>query len=122
MKTTDGKIVDSRYPYTYACDLIRAKAGYNSTGAKLSRSDASQIRELISTILKIDDGELAKKLADYYLANRKPIDEQCVMAKANSEPINFIEIDKQGNTVIRITGTPESIEKRKNLILASEDL
>lgn len=63
----------SRYPYTYACDLIRAWAGYNEQGTKLSRSDASQIRSNIAEILGVDDEELAKKLADFYVANRDEI-------------------------------------------------
>ena len=52
---------DSRYPFTYSCDLIRAWAGHNENGTKLSRSDASTIRhnrargshniELMSTIV-----------------------------------------------------------------------
>lgn len=60
---------DGRYPYTYAADLIRTKAGYHEDGSgiKLSRSDASKIRQLFAKILDIPDEELAKKLADYYL-------------------------------------------------------
>jgi hypothetical protein len=64
---------DTRYPYTYACDLIRSKGGYNENGIALSRSDASQIRQLFATVLGIDDTELARKLADYYKANEDKI-------------------------------------------------
>jgi len=64
---------DTRYPYTYACDLIRSVAGHNADGTKLSRSDASEIRELFSSVLGIGDEELAKKLADYYLENDEAI-------------------------------------------------
>lgn len=60
-----AKEKDTRYPYTYACDLIRSAAGYNEHGTKLSRSDASQIRTLIAEIIGMPDEELAKKLADY---------------------------------------------------------
>ena len=62
-----------RYPYTYAADLIRSVAGYNSSGTKLSRSDASKIRRLFSDVLGISDDEFAKQLADYYLKNQEDI-------------------------------------------------
>jgi hypothetical protein len=66
---------DGRYPYTYAADLIRTKAGYcdDGSGTKLSRSDASQIRQLFSEILGIPDEELAKKLADYYKVHEEEL-------------------------------------------------
>jgi hypothetical protein len=67
---------DSRYPYTYACDLIRAFAGYNAEGTKLSRSDASKIRSKIAEILGIQDEDLAKELADYYMKHSQEIAEQ----------------------------------------------
>jgi hypothetical protein len=69
---------DTRYPYTYACDLIRSIAGCNKEGTKLSRSDASLIRELFSTVTGIHDKDLAEKLADYYKANEKDIIEYAV--------------------------------------------
>ncbi len=62
-------MTDSHYPYTYAADYIRALAGYNSDGCKLSRSDASAIRSSIADVLGMDDAELAAALADAYLAN-----------------------------------------------------
>ena len=52
---------DTRYPYTYAADLIRM-----IPDAKLSRSEASRIRQTIAKVIGMDDEELAKKLADYY--------------------------------------------------------
>lgn len=65
----------SRYPYTYAADYIRKYAGegYPIDGVavkspKLSRSDASQVRRVFSRVLDLNDEELAKKLADAYLA------------------------------------------------------
>lgn len=60
-------MIRSRYPYTYACDFIRSLAGYNKTGTKISRADASIIRSTIAKILGIDDKYLAEKLADEQL-------------------------------------------------------
>ncbi len=63
------KKTDSRYPYTYACDFIRALAGYNSGGStKLSRADASGIRSGIADALGMEDELLANKLADKEIA------------------------------------------------------
>lgn len=73
---------DSRYPYTYACDFIRSIAGYGDGGTKLSRSDASQIRSRIAEILGMKDDDLAKKIADHYLANRDEITDEAVQAFA----------------------------------------
>jgi hypothetical protein len=67
---------DTRYPYTYACDFIRAIAGYNKGGTKLSRADASQIRTEIAKVLRIPDEKVARKLADYYLAHKEEITEK----------------------------------------------
>jgi hypothetical protein len=64
---------DTRYPYTYACDLIRGIAGYGPTGTKLSRGDASQIRSKMAEILEMPDEVLAAKLADYYLKNQEEL-------------------------------------------------
>ena len=61
---------DSRYPYTYACDLIRATGGMDSNGAKMPRSEASQVRQLFATVLGMDDSILASRLADYYLEHQ----------------------------------------------------
>lgn len=69
---------DNRYPYTYACDLMRSWAGYNENGTILSRADASQIRSQFAKILGMDDHELACKLADYYKANEAAITETSV--------------------------------------------
>ncbi len=71
-------MADTRYPYTYACDLIRSKGGYGANGTKLSRSDASQIRKLFTEVLAISDTELANKLADYYLSNQKRITDESI--------------------------------------------
>lgn len=59
---------DTRYPYTYASDYLRTLAGYGHHGAKLSRSDAGQIRIGIASALGMDDEELARKLADHYIS------------------------------------------------------
>jgi hypothetical protein len=66
---------DTRYPYTYACDFVRCLAGHKdeSIGTKISRCDASKIREGIAKALGMSDEELAKKLADYYKAHEKEI-------------------------------------------------
>lgn len=64
---------DSRYPYTYACDLIRMIAGYSSDGSKLSRSDASHIYQKIAEILGMDAEDLAIKLADYFKENEEKL-------------------------------------------------
>lgn len=61
---------NSRYPYTYAADFVRGLAGYGEGGTKLSRSDASQVRQGIAEALGMADDELARRLADYYKANQ----------------------------------------------------
>ena len=71
---------DSRYPYTYAADYVRSLAGHGEQGAKLSRSDASQIRSGIALALGMDDVELARKLADHYRANEDAITAKSVAA------------------------------------------
>jgi hypothetical protein len=72
VRIVDGK-EDGRYPYTYACDLIRNWAGYNESGTKLGRSDAAQIRSELAKVIGMDDRKLAEKLADYFLANQKAL-------------------------------------------------
>jgi len=64
-------MVDSRYPYTYACDYIRMAGPVGPEGVVLSRSDASQIRQRIADALGMDDNELACKLADAQLVNEE---------------------------------------------------
>lgn len=61
---------DTRYPYTYACDYIRGLAGKDVDGisTKLSRSDASRIRQGIADALGIDDKYVAEKLAGKFKA------------------------------------------------------
>ena len=64
---------DTRYPYTYACDYLRV-----SSPSSISRSDASRIRQGVAKALGMEDGDLAVKLADYYLANQAALDKECV--------------------------------------------
>jgi len=64
-------MIDSRYPYTYACDFIRTYGPVSKEGVVLSRSDASKIREAISNALGIPDEKLAIKLAAAQLANEE---------------------------------------------------
>lgn len=71
---------DTRYPYTYACDYVRSLAGFGEGGVKISRSDASTIREGIALALGIDDAEIARKLADYYKRNEPEIDARSAAA------------------------------------------
>ena len=60
--------LDSRYPYTYACDFLRSLGPCNHSGVVLSRSDASTICEGIAKALGMDSRELACRLADHELA------------------------------------------------------
>ena len=62
-----NKETDSRYPYTYACDFLRSAAPWDEGGCTMSRSDASQVRQLISLALGVDDKEVAERLADTFL-------------------------------------------------------
>jgi hypothetical protein len=57
----------SSSPYTHACDLIRLTV---DPAKKLTRADASKIRSTISTALGLDDAEVIKKLAEYFLEHR----------------------------------------------------
>ena len=61
------KETDSRYPYTHACDFLRSAAPWDEGGCTMSRSDASQVRQLISLALGVDDKEVAERLADTFL-------------------------------------------------------
>ena len=51
----------SRYPYTYAADLIRSFAGPN-----MSRSEAASVWHGIANVLGLDERETAEKFANYY--------------------------------------------------------
>jgi hypothetical protein len=69
---------DPRYPYTYAADYLRAVAGYNNTGTKISRADASRLCRAITDIAGIGNEWLAQQLADYYLSHQDDITEKSV--------------------------------------------
>jgi len=58
----------TRYPYTYAADYVRGLAGYNESGTKLSRSDASTMISAIAQALGLEKESLCKRLADAELA------------------------------------------------------
>jgi hypothetical protein len=64
---------DTCYPNTYACDYIRSLAGYDKGSTKISRSDASAIRQGIARAIGMEDDELARKLADYAKKNEDEI-------------------------------------------------
>lgn len=74
-------MTDSRYPYTYACDMIRRYGPIDRSGVVLSRGDASQIRKGIASALGMDDHDLACKLADAQLAHES--DPQAAIADVN---------------------------------------
>ena len=67
MTEADPK-TSSRYPYTFACDAIRAKSE-----SPLSRAQASKIRTFIAEVIGVPDEELAKKIADYYIEHEEEI-------------------------------------------------
>jgi len=69
---------DPRYPYTYSADLIRMVGGYNKNGTKLSRADASAIRQLIVKVMDLNDWDVADELASYYLDNEEEITDAAV--------------------------------------------
>jgi hypothetical protein len=73
METIEEQKKHLRYPFTYCADYIRTLAGYDEGGTKISRSDASNIRQTFCQILGLDDVETAKKIADYYLENQDKI-------------------------------------------------
>ncbi|MEE4460765.1 hypothetical protein V2S84_01220 [Azotobacter chroococcum] len=64
----------SRYPYTEACDAMRSVSGIQENGIspKLSRCDASQVRQFIAAALEMPDEELAKKIADHARRLQEP--------------------------------------------------
>ena len=58
--------VDTRYPYTYACDYLR-----DVSDVFISRAAASRILRLIADAAGIPDDLLAGRLADIYLAKKE---------------------------------------------------
>jgi len=67
-----NKKSDPRYPYTHACDFLRGAAPWDEQGCTMSRATASQVRQLVSLALGVDDEEIANKLADTFL-NYEPM-------------------------------------------------
>ena len=61
-------VPDSRYPYTYADDFVRAIPEPTSQGCKLSRSEASQIIHAIADAIGWRHETLAARIADAQLA------------------------------------------------------
>mgnify|MGYP007100078535 CR=1 FL=1 len=66
-------MTDSRYPYTHAADYVRSfvtdfdeRLGMKNT--TMSRSQASQALKAFATALGMPKEELARKLADAFLA------------------------------------------------------
>ncbi len=59
---------DSRYPYTYACDYVRALAEFGEGGMNISRAAAAQVIIGIAGAIGMSDDELARKLAGLYKA------------------------------------------------------
>ena len=112
---------DRRYPHTYAADLVCSWAGYDKGGMKLSRSDASKIRHKIAEVLGMEDEELAKKLADYYLANQELITDESIkeflsvvldkdVNTFSDEAKKVLGISK--NLICQACGLPEDIDRR----------
>lgn len=71
-------MTDSRHLYTYACDYIRSLTGYNEKGTKISRSDASRIRQGIAEALDMSDELLAIHTAEFYLEHEEDITKKSV--------------------------------------------
>lgn len=68
----------SRYPYTYSCDYIRTFAGCDTSGTKMSRAEATEVRHAIADAIGMDDKELAEKISDYYIENQDEITDRGV--------------------------------------------
>lgn len=75
-KIQESLMTDTRYPYTYACDLIRRGSPIRKgEGVVLSRGDASRIIKLVSDAIGMDNHELACKLAEAQLAHQADPDQ-----------------------------------------------
>ena len=79
-----------RYPYTFACDFVRA--GVDDYDAELgmrvttiSRSQASLAIGVIASALGMTKEALAEKLADAYLAHEDTIVQQALSGKPAQE-------------------------------------
>lgn len=68
--------IDSRYPYTYACDFVRRHCVDFSDSAQmhlptLSRSQASQVMAAFEKAFGLSHEEMAKRLADEFLKEQE---------------------------------------------------
>jgi hypothetical protein len=83
---------DPRYPYTHCADFIRMEAGYDRSGTKLSRSDASGLKTAIAAALGMDDHEFACKMADFFLANQEKLVDKATREFIREGGMNYNEI------------------------------
>jgi hypothetical protein len=65
-------VSDTRYPYTYACDFVRAHCtdwqdigGTSVAVPTISRSQASQVMHAFEKVFGLTHEEMARKLADF---------------------------------------------------------
>ena len=65
-----------KYPFSYSHNCIKAIVGTSPNGAKLHSSHTSKIIELIKIILKIDEYELAERMAHYYIMHKTEMDQK----------------------------------------------
>lgn len=81
-RDSDPRRKSPRYPYTYAADVLRLVGPHERVelaGApalrapKLSRSDASELREGLAPVLGVAPHELAEMLANYYLDHEEEL-------------------------------------------------
>lgn len=77
----------SRHPYTYAADFIRTLAGVDEHGCRVSRADASIIRQGIAKAIGMDDRELACKLSEAYQAGQ-------LSEETEQQAFKFLEMAK----------------------------
>ena len=85
----DPRRASNRYPYTFACDLLRAKGPHQGVSPTLSRSDASQLMEVVSSALRASKVEIAEALADYYLTHNEELLAES-LARAKKEWVRLL--------------------------------
>lgn len=71
-KQTDRR----KYPFSYSHNCVKAIIGSSPNGIKLYSSHTSKIIELIKIILKIDEYELAERMAHYYIMNKAEMEQK----------------------------------------------
>jgi hypothetical protein len=70
VKGGDPRRESSRYPYTFAYDLLRMKgprSPENPISPALSRSDCGNLVEVFASALGIPKADIVEHLAEYYL-------------------------------------------------------